>query len=120
MNSKLITSAAAGSNALPPPSKIHKIHTFEDPHSSHSLLITQWFGLKSSPHHPAAALPQLPPITPGQILLITGPSGSGKSTLLRRLRRRGKIPLVKLPRLPRASAPVIDLFPHLSIESALA
>jgi ABC-type ATPase with predicted acetyltransferase domain len=92
------------------------------PQLTYSSLVAKWFSLHNSNRQAPPILPQfdLPALTPGQILLITGPSGSGKSTLLRRLRRRCQIPLINIPRIALWRKPVIDHFPHISIESALA
>jgi len=88
----------------------------------HSLLVSKWFGLESSKRTraPLPTIINLPQLLPGQILLLTGPSGSGKSTLLCRLRRRCKIPLINIRRIPLSSKPVIDHFQSSSIEGALS
>jgi ABC-type ATPase with predicted acetyltransferase domain len=88
----------------------------------HSSLVSKWFNLdrpkKKRP--PQISKLNLPDLLPGQIILITGPSGSGKSTLLRRLRRRRRIPAINIPRIALSYRAVIDHFPHISVESALA
>src|SRR4051812_37284526 len=97
---KLIIRAANTTNQAHAAPQFHKIHTPQPPSAPigatpepYSSLTPRWFGLKSSPHLSTAPIPPLPPLTAGQIILLTGPSGSGKSTLLRRLRRRCKFPI---------------------------
>jgi ABC-type ATPase with predicted acetyltransferase domain len=88
----------------------------------HSTVISKWFelGPSNKPKLPILPKIRLPQPAPGQIILITGPSGSGKSTLLRRFRRPGKIPMINIPRIALSRKAVIDHFPHITIESALA
>jgi uncharacterized protein len=108
--------------------EIHKIHKLEPPSfpisatpQLHSILIARWFNLAHShPKTPILPRLKLPNPAPGQIILITGPSGSGKSTLLRRFRRTLRMPINNISRIRLTKKPVIDHFPHISIESALA
>ena len=88
----------------------------------HSTVISKWFELGPSNKQKLPILPRirLPQPAPGQIILITGPSGAGKSTLLRRFRRRCNIPMINMPRIALSRKAVIDHFPHIAIESALA
>jgi ABC-type ATPase with predicted acetyltransferase domain len=134
---KSIINAASANKPHAAASKIRKIHTLKFPSPAiratcaaavsapakdtpgHSSLISKWFGVHSTPRFPTIHIPHLPPPSPGQIILITGHSGSGKSSLLRRFRRRCKIPLINIPRIPLSRQAVIDHFPHITIESAL-
>jgi hypothetical protein len=55
------------------------------------------------------------------VVLIAGPSGAGKSTLLRRYRRGlGHGRVIDLARMRLPERAVIELFPSMSIEGALA
>lgn len=89
--------------------------------------IVRWFGLEHSKPQEEIAM-EIPPLTAGQIMLLTGPSGAGKSRLLARIKsewakgRNGEpaigrwIDLADLE-LPRRA--VVDCFPRQPLEQTL-
>jgi len=86
--------------------------------------VARWFGLLTDHVTPPVTPSQLIELPgTGQLLLLSGASGSGKSTLLRetiaRLESAGRR-VIDLARLPLPDVPVVDCFPDLPLEDALA
>jgi len=89
--------------------------------------VARWFGLPIEIERnviPAEPPPQTPVLLDaGEIVLITGASGSGKSTLLRRIAHDLELAgqcVIDLANLPLPDAPVVDCFPDVPLEAALA
>ena len=89
---------------------------------SRARLIREWFDVGArSGSKEARSRVRLPEVGAGRVVLIAGPTGAGKSTLLRRYRRglaHGRVIDLARMRLPERA--VIELFPSMSIEGALA